>query len=1118
MKRHIISGYMTLVAVVAAHASTITWIGPTTIAGDSDVAIAGKTVFAYTGGSPATVNGVTFTPMLAANQNNADLQFSGFSGYNTLVYTSTSNNFAALSGGYQNILKGGVYNEGAMATVTLKNLVVDLDYTVQIWVNDPRSGATTGRYAVVDAEGPVLHYNQTKAAGGVGAYAVGTFTADSATQSFTLDGDVSTQLNAIQLRIEPVPLLDALYWDTNGDTTGFGTAGGTWGSDVNWSTNALGATTPDQPVSTTYSNALHLGTATTGLAAGTINLSGTQSFDTLSFGVASEALTITNGAIQLFATPTATVQLNSITNTIASPLVAGGKLTVRSVRPLLCDGFPTLVERTLFANATLADYTGAEAKMGGLWIANESTTPTPAAVYHWVNDGTNATFQVQTFDGGHTKVVKIALRQAGPHIAGRAVWAKHCDPDGNILGADFDGTGVVSTVATWFNTAGYGVAELKLLPYDNRFTQHRFRQFLTTNAQTIAIGANLKDFSTAQCYMAGGSINDDLQPASTFYFVNDGSNATFQVQCNDDVYTKCVKVELTQVGEDIQARLIYARYIGGNNLGHNFDVSGVPSGIATSFAAEGYGVRSIRLQKAQSTLALTANSAFNGPIELAASTLQLNGLLGGGIMTGGIINNGSIECRPAGLQQLSGPISGTGSFVMNGRPGQTITYYTVLTTTPAIIAENCTLADYATAGGVLSGESISGGTVATAPYHFVNNGTTAFVQLQVYNGGHTKVVKVEFTQVGADIEAKVLYSKHCSPDGNNVGADYDSTGTSYDYTLSQLSLYPRRVRLTDYTTYTGGTVVNSGELEVTTLSSLPALGGIVVYGGHLILSVPSVVSLESVVGGMNNPITVFAGGTLTLQQNFNAGHQRPIILDGGALENNADTYVNNLVLKNNAHFTGRNAIRAGYVSDARYVVAGTSPSDLNQGLTLVNGGKTLTIDVADVTGDEGTDLAVTGAMADMSGYGGLSVIKNGAGTMTLSADNSFSGPITINAGTLQLGADSALDFNNITLNNGALDMGAQANSVGTLSVSGANSTLVLGSGAIAFADSSGATWGEKLMLSGTLVERSVRFGTDSSGLTAEQLSAIEYNGGKPVRINSEGYLTAKPAGSIMMVR
>jgi fibronectin-binding autotransporter adhesin len=67
----------------------------------------------------------------------------------------------------------------------------------------------------------------------------------------------------------------------------------------------------------------------------------------------------------------------------------------------------------------------------------------------------------------------------------------------------------------------------------------------------------------------------------------------------------------------------------------------------------------------------------------------------------------------------------------------------------------------------------------------------------------------------------------------------------------------------------------------------------------------------------------------------------------------------------------------------------------------------------------------------ISGSG--SVAQNSSGTLNLGAANTFSGPVTVNQGTLQLGNSSALGTTNgiTTIANGAtLDFGANANNIG----------------------------------------------------------------------------------------
>jgi autotransporter-associated beta strand protein len=1138
-KRIITTTLMLLVSLVA-RAATITWVGPTTIAINTDINTNGASVFAYTGGPAANVNGVPFTQTIAASLNNHYLQLNGLTGYSANAFNTTSNNFAALSAEYRNGLIGGAFDTGGnLATITLKNLVVGRNYTVQFWINDPRIGDSATRYAFLNGTATEIHYNNTDLVGGVGAYVTGTFTADAVTQSFTLDGattlgTASTQLNAIQLRVEPLPLLPALYWDANSDTAGFGTVGGTWGSDTYWTTNALGSTLPDQPVSTTFSNAIAFGTASSGLLSGGINVTGTQSFDRLSFGLPSGPIAITNGTLALSA-PSSSITLNGLTNTIGSSLAPGGSLALRSIKSIYRNNaFPPLAptEVLLFTNASLVNCASAGATMGGAYISGGSATPTAAMVYFWTNDGTNASFQVQVYEGDHTKAVKVSLRQSGSNIVGNAVYAKHCSPDANILGTNFDVGQAGGTVATGFAAAGYGVAEITL----DMSPKYRFINFLSTTPQTVATNVTLAAIDNVETSLAGGWVDNDFASASIYHFVKTGTKATFQAQLLDGGLTKCVKVELLQVGNEIKARTLYAKNLSGDYRGYNFDTGGNDGTLTSTIGGAGYGIRILSLNTSQPTLILSGTSSFDSLTTLTGATLRLEGRLGSGTLTSGIVNDGRLELRPSGNQTLSGPLSGSGALVADLLPGIVINYAPVLTTSYTTIAVNKTLSSYTSASGYLSGSSITAPPAATTPYFFTNNGTTATVQFQVYNGGHTKAVKAEFKQVGANIQAKVLYSKHCNPTANNVGTDYDTIGLDNNYDLINITLYPSaptgRVVLSGSNTYMGGTTLNSGEIEITTAASLPALGGIVVNGGHLVLNAPGNTDAASAAGGLNNSLTVSAGGMVTLANQFNAGHSRPIILDGGILHCSngslADgvNYVCNLTLKNGARVTG-NSLRIGYTSTPTNRVQGTSPSFIESGIVAVSGNWYL--DTDNVTSDDNTDLTISGNIANFQDWAPMPIYKRNSGTVSLSGNNSgYTGPVYLEAGYLRLDSVNALTavnavnltggalvsttfsnrVGNVSLNTGSIRMGTDKLIAGTATLAG-NTEITLNTGSLAFADSSAITWtaGKTLNLVGTLGRKSLRFGTTSAGLTPAQLQMITLNG-KVTRfiLDENGYL------------
>jgi len=163
----------------------------------------------------------------------------------------------------------------------------------------------------------------------------------------------------------------------------------------------------------------------------------------------------------------------------------------------------------------------------------------------------------------------------------------------------------------------------------------------------------------------------------------------------------------------------------------------------------------------------------------------------------------------------------------------------------------------------------------------------------------------------------------------------------------------------------------------------------------------------------------------------------------------------------------------------------------------------------------GTSLSneVYGTMANNGSYV-LAITKSGTGTWTLSGANTYSGATTINAGTLALGANNVLpSATAVSIGNGTLDAATYTNkTVGTLTVTAVtgNATINLGSAssALAFANSSGTTWSSgKLQITGTFVPGySLRFGTNSDGLSATQLTKISAPGGRPVKLDSNGYL------------
>ena len=133
------------------------------------------------------------------------------------------------------------------------------------------------------------------------------------------------------------------YWDNNADSAGFGTAGGTWAAPTVslWSNDPTGVAATEASITTTASDALHFGTLTAGLAAGTITGSGTVSANSLTFGSASGAVTLSGGTLAMGGT-TPTITVNNSANTILSILTGTGTLVKRGGGVVTLSGSNTM--------------------------------------------------------------------------------------------------------------------------------------------------------------------------------------------------------------------------------------------------------------------------------------------------------------------------------------------------------------------------------------------------------------------------------------------------------------------------------------------------------------------------------------------------------------------------------------------------------------------------------------------------------------------------------------------------------------------------------------------------------------------------------------------------------
>lgn len=229
-----VASFLMLTAAVAAWQSApvqaapppIVWGSPQTVSGDSDVSTNGSLVYALTFGgtaapSSATVNGVTFSPFTipggfptTVTVGNVTLSESPGLLFGSNSFGTASTPFSGLSTDYKTILGSGAYaNNPVSITVSLNGLTNGQDYEVQWWTNNaanitPQFGGGFTNTTATAFNSVTLDANTTNAVGGLGQYAIGTFTASGTTQAFLLEetsGGSNPLINALQVRAVPEP-------------------------------------------------------------------------------------------------------------------------------------------------------------------------------------------------------------------------------------------------------------------------------------------------------------------------------------------------------------------------------------------------------------------------------------------------------------------------------------------------------------------------------------------------------------------------------------------------------------------------------------------------------------------------------------------------------------------------------------------------------------------------------------------------------------------------------------------------------------------------------------------------------------------------------------------------
>ena len=468
-------------------------------------------------------------------------------------------------------------------------------------------------------------------------------------------------LAVVALLAAPSLFAATYYWDNNGATAGFGTAGGTWAapttgsSSQGWSTDSTGATLPGN-VTTATTDSLYFGYLTTGLAAGTVTVSGSVSAGNITFDSGSGAIVLSGGTAIGLASPS-TITLNNAADTISTPITSGA-LTLAGTGTLTLSGANTYSGATTInagtvslANATGAGTSAMTVNSSGKLAVNASTSGDMTYANSVAGAG-NVQF-LYVSSGGHdiylnnlgsfTGTIELSLASGSASTGGKA----------RLYGATLSGTSsLIIDSGTQLYMGGGNVTLAGIQVQGTGNTENRG----AIRAQSGTLAGPISLMGDTTIGSEGGTISGNI---------SSGASGTQTLT------------------------------LGTANSTGNLTLSGNLGG----------GTGTMLLTKTQAgTTTLSGVNTYTGATTISAGTLTIggSGSLGSGSYSAGITDNGALNYSSSAAQTLSGVISGTGSVTDSGAGTLTLSGANTYTGATAVNAGTLNYNGSLSSGGQLT--------------------------------------------------------------------------------------------------------------------------------------------------------------------------------------------------------------------------------------------------------------------------------------------------------------------------------------------------------------------------------------------------------------------------------
>jgi outer membrane autotransporter protein len=435
------------------------------------------------------------------------------------------------------------------------------------------------------------------------------------------------------------------------------------------------------------------------------------------------------------------------------------------------------------------------------------------------------------------------------------------------------------------------------------------------------------------------------------------------------------------------------------------------------------------------TLVLTGENAYAGGTVINAGALQIgNGGVTGNIV-GDVSNNGILTFNRSGDIIYGGRISGSGGLTKHGNGRLVLTGENTYVGNTTVIAGMLQIGDGGTSGSIAGNVNNSGTLVFNRSDGMNFDGAISGTGSVQKTGAGSLIVAGTNTYTGGTTIAAGTFQIGNGGTTGSIGGDVNNNGMlvfnrsddiGYAGVMSGGGALTKQgggvLVLTGENTYTGGTTISAGALQV-------GDGG----------------ATGSILGNVsNNAVLIF---------NRSAGMAYGGVISGtGTLNKHGN---GTLVLTGENTYTGGTSIGAGTLQIGSGGPTGSIAGNVNNnGMLAFN---------------RSDDIHYGGMI---SGAGALN--KQGSGRLVLTGENTYTGGTAINSGTLQIGeGGSTGSITGNVSNNGTLVFN-RSNDLGySGAISGSGTVVKDGAGTLGLTGDSGAFQGSTFVNTGTLAVNGV---------------------------------------------